>query len=134
MKTKLQTMAEFLECDLNEVNNHGWDDNVFSMEGEADEYMILTDDEADQIAREYILDSVWAFNPSFLASHSSVDEEIFEMLRDKYELANDVIKNSIDDIDYFVEDAISTDGRGHFINTYDFSEEELNNFFIYRVN
>ncbi len=127
-------MAEFLECACNEVNVEEWDTNVFSSDELAGEYMILTDDEADQSAREYILDSVWAFKPSFLANHSDVDEEIFEMLQDKCESANDVITNSIKDIDDFIEDAIISDGRGHFINNYDGSEEELNNFFIYRIN
>ena len=40
-------------------------------------YMVLTDEEADEKVKEYIKDSVWAFNSSFLSSHSKADEKSF---------------------------------------------------------
>ena len=44
----------------------------------------------------------------------------------------------IKDFDDFVSDAISSDGRGHFVANYDHDEsiEEVNNtqYFIYRTN
>lgn len=134
MKTKLQTMAEFLECDVDQVDVETYDKNAFSCGSLSGEYLILTDEEADQSAEDYIKDSVWAFNPSFLASHTGIDEEIFEMLQDKCESSNEVITNSIKDMEEFIADAIWADGRGHFISSYDGEEEELNDFFIYRIN
>ena len=131
MKTKIQTMAELVECDVDQVDVATYDGNVFSC-GSL-EYLILTDEEADQVAEDYIKDSVWAFNPSFLASHTGIDEEIFEMLQDKCEDSNEVILNSITDIDGFIDDAIDRDGIAHFLSTYDGEEEELNDFFIYRI-
>jgi len=44
----------------------------------------------------------------------------------------------LDDIDSFVDAAISADGRGHFMSSYDGNEneEEVNGttFYIYRIN
>ena len=134
MKTKLQTMAEFLECDVDQVDVETYDKNAFSCGSLSGEYLILTDEEADQSAEDYIKDSVWAFTPSFLSEHTGIDEEIFEMLQDKCESSNEVITNSIKDMEEFIADAIGADGRGHFISSYDGEEEELNNFFIYRIN
>ncbi len=134
MKTKLQTMAEFLECDVDQVDVETYDNNAFSCGSSSGEYLILTDEEADQSAEDYIKDSVWAFTPSFLAEHTGIDEEIFEMLQDKFESSNEVITNSIKDMAEFIADAIGRDGRGHFISSYDGEEEELNDFFIYRIN
>jgi len=89
-----------------------------------EDWLCLTDEEADEMARDYILDCVWAFNPSFLSKHTRLDESIFEALQDKCEGANDLILSAIKDKEYFVEDAISHDGRGHFISFYDGIEYE----------
>jgi len=95
-------------------------------------YMILTDEEADERVKEYIKDSVWAFNSSFLASHSKADEKVFKILAEQCESSNEAVLSLIDDFDHFVDDAILSDGRGHFLSTYDGAEEEYSNFFIYR--
>jgi len=95
-------------------------------------YMVLTDEEADEKVKEYIRDSVWAFNSSFLSSHSKADERVFEILADQCESSNEAVFSLIDDFDHFVEDAIMSDGRGHFLNTYNGAEEEYSNYFIYR--
>mgnify|MGYP003132700346 FL=1 len=103
-----------------------------------EDWICLSDEEADERAEEYILDSVWAFNPSFLSYHTDIDEEIFKLLQDKCEGSNDAILRMIKDKDYFVEDAINSDGRGHFISFYDGEEHEQyvnNNFYYcYRIN
>ncbi len=81
------------------------------------------------------------------------DEEIFQAIVDngKCESNNDVIYNTIEKtcgIDEFVKAAISADGRGHFMSSYDgeeneetitgiFNEETGDNsttFYIYRLN
>ena len=36
------------------------------------EYLVLTDEEADEKTEEYIKESVWAFNSSFLSSHTGI--------------------------------------------------------------
>ena len=55
----------------------------------------------------------------------------------KCEGANDailaLIKKTDGGLDGFVEDAISADGRGHFLSSYDGDENEENGFYIYRT-
>ena len=103
---------------------------------DTDDYMVLTDDEADATARQYIEDSLWAFNTSFLMSHvkENITEECLDALKSQYEDSNAAIKELIEDFDHFVEDAISCDGRGHFISSYDGCETELDSgLYLYRL-
>ena len=102
------------------------------------DWRVLTDAEADEAAQEYILESAWAFRPSFLASHSDVaDEEVFKAIADngKCEDNSRAVVKLLRDVDHFVSDAILSDGRGHFISQYDGEELELpGNLYAYRCN
>lgn len=104
------------------------------------DYLILTDSEADEKCKQCILDSVWAFSPSFLSSFTGFDIEVFEAIQNngRCESNNDAILSMIKDEDDFVSDAISEDGRGHFMSFYDGNENEENvngtTFYIYRQN
>lgn len=112
------------------------DDDQTQFDCNGGEYLVLTDDEADERAAEYIKESLWAFNPGFLAQHSSAPEEAFQAIADngKCEDNNNTIEQMIDDIQDFIEDAISEDGRGHFMSSYDGDEIECADLFIYRTN
>ena len=130
---------------INEAHFIDWvTDNLTEVEPieadeERDRYIVLTDSEADEKAKEYILESVWAFNPSFLASFTGFDIEVFEAIQNngRCESNNDEILSMIKDKQEFVEVAISSDGRGHFMSTYDGHEHEVNvngeYFYIYRI-
>ena len=98
-----------------------------------EDWLCLTDEEADKMAKDYILDSVWTFNPSFLSQHTGMNEKVFKLLQEHCEGSNDAILAMIEDKEYFVEDAISYDGRGHFITSYDGEEHEqyVNDEFCY---
>jgi len=102
-------------------------------------YIVCTDEEADELGYEYIADSVWAFTPSFLQAHTGVDGSTLKTMQESLcEGANEAITAMIKDFDHFVDDAVASDGRGHFINSYDGSEHEVKvgnkTFYIYRVN
>jgi hypothetical protein len=90
-----------------------------------DDYLVLTDKQADEVVRDYIKETVWAFKPSFLSQHTGVDEEIFTNLADRCESNNKSYLRMIKDLDEFIEDAVSQDGRGHFMDTYDGNEHEV---------
>lgn len=115
-------------------------DNTISLDGA--EYLVLTDDEADQAGADYVKESLWAFSASFLSGETGIDETVFTALADKCEGANDAIRSIIDGscgIDSFVESALSADGRGHFLNHYDGEENEhsVGNddyYYLYRTN
>ena len=101
------------------------------------EYAIARDDEeAEEACKEYIKQSVWAFNASFLASHiSALEAEDVERLRgDTCESCNDALLKLIDDFDTFVEDAMSVDGMGHFLSQYDGDVIEQGEFRLFRIN
>lgn len=169
---RVLALAQFLDIEPSEVKELSYG----GYEAEGGEYEVLSDDEADERAKDYILDSVWAFNKWFLESYISVEganeyfgheesyydeeeeeeieigdaEEVFYMnmgmsfsdwLDEQQrgaESSNDVLVNLLDDESRFVDDAISADGRGHFLGVYDGEENEEDvdgdTYFIYRTN
>lgn len=132
---KLNALAEFLGVSPEDIMLDGGN---FTHGG--GEYDVYTDSEADERAADYIKESLWAFNYSFLAKHSEViskiPEESFNALQGRLcEDFNDAITAMLDSsFDQFVEDAVGIAGRGHFLSGYDGIEIEQNNFYIYRTN
>ena len=70
-KEDYESFADFCENECDEVEDF---DN--------DDYLVLTDEEADEKAADYIKDSLWAFNASFLSSETGYPIEVFESLQD----------------------------------------------------
>ena len=141
----MQAVAQAIGCECEEVREEKYDSyglRVFSAYGL--EYAIGSDEEAQEACKEYIKQSLWAFNASFIIDHSKleyssdVEKCIKEMQGKLCESANDLVKALIEDLDEFIEDAISADGRGSFLSPYDGNEEEINidseYFYAYRLN
>lgn len=129
---KEKALSMYLNCD--EKDFVIGDDNAFDTP--AGEYLVLTGEEADEKARDYIRESLWTYRPEFLSCHipSLYAEDIRALIGDRGESVNDALFKLIDDFDYLVEDAISRDGRGCLIAFYDFYEIELEGgFFAYRI-
>ena len=132
-KEKAKAVAQHME--LNDHDAKGitfTEDNYYTFANE--EYLVLTEDEADDKVKEYIKETVWAFNPTFLSDHSGIDEEVFIKLQESCETANDAIFKLIKNFDNLVKDAIYVDGRGHFLAGYDGNENEQGDFYLYRTN
>ena len=133
---RVVALSKHLELTEEEKEIHYESNDTYCFGNE--QYMILTDDEADEKVAEYIKDSVWAYNPSFLSSHSDIDEGVFKLLQDKCESANEAVLKLIKDFDKFVEDAVGTDGRGHFLSSYDGEENDHEHdnetYYIYQTN
>ena len=74
-----------------QVEDGGLDDGDFN------EYRVLTDEEADELAYDYIMETLWAFSSSFLAGETGIDEEVFIALANngKCEGNNDAIASLI---------------------------------------
>ena len=123
---KIEALAKHLDCSIDEA--------VVSM----DDYLVYTDDEADEAVYNYIDESVCFFRSDFIAAHAEVDEEVIKKLQELHENSNNAIKSLIKDFDHFVDDAICADGRGHFLSSYDGEENEQtingNDYYIYRSN
>lgn len=155
-ETRILALAQYLEIGPEDISESRYDETLFDVGSE--QYLVLSDDEATEKAKEYIKDSVWAFNSSFLAGFCDLPEEVFKALQEGCENSNDAVLSLIEksgDFDDFADQAISSDGRGHFLNTYDgeenehsldtenMSEEELKDwnengepetYYIYRIN
>lgn len=132
--TKIEALAKHLDTTVENIGENT--DDTYSIEDSNEEYLVLTNKEADEKAKEYILDSLWAFKASFLASHSGIDEDVIQAIQanDKCEDNNQVFLKLIEDVDHFVNDAILSDARGHFLSNYDGEEHEEGEFYIYRTN
>lgn len=144
---RLNVLAEFLGIsdDENELQDIVREDDEGLYSYGNQEYLVLTDSEADKKAEEEIKNSLWAFNADFIIRHCKNYDEMTDW---EYEASVKSLKQAqasqceslnalvfalIDDIDDFVEAAIMSDGRGHFISFYDGIENEQNGFYIYRV-
>lgn len=151
---KLTTLKNYL-IDMNhsttdELSNitvkNAYNDDYNTFEIIGNEYKVLTDTEADEEAKNEILNSLWAFKADFILKHtdfynSSTQREDTEFINSLQmlqssicESANSIVRALISNIDDFVHDAIDADGRGHFISWYDGKEHEQDNFYIYRTN
>ena len=123
---KIEALAKHLDCSIDEA--------IVSM----DDYLVYTDDEADEAVYNYIDESVCFFRSDFIAAHAEVDEEVIKKLQELHENSNKAIRSLIKDFDHFVSDAVCADGRGHFLSSYDGEENEQtingNVYYIYRSN
>ena len=135
--TKEKALAEFLGVKENEVEENSW--GTYSTIS-SDEYLVLTDEEADEKAYSEIEESLWAFNAEFIIEMCGLNsgvESLRTMQKNSCEDCNDFIRAIIKGtcgMECFVESAIESDGRGHFISYYDGEENESGKYFIYRVN
>lgn len=146
---KKQALKQFLSIPDEDMDNIvECEENTLRIDDE--EYLILTDAEADARAREDIERDLWAFQPDFILSHCSTYDRMSNWEYDSAKKAlekiqghfcegiNELIRAMIENVDEFVDDAICEDGRGHFISYYDGreNEEEVNGvtYYIYRTN
>ena len=136
---RIKALAEYLGESVENLHDNG--DNYFQVV-DGYEYLVLTEEEADQLAQEYIEDSLWAFNADFildtcgLDGGSSVSRSLRKMQEDSCEGCNDFIRALVEGtcgIDEFVNQAVLADGRGHFLSSYDGEEGEQDGYFIYCI-
>lgn len=111
------------------------------IEYDGGEYAIaMNDEEADSACKEYITDTLWAFNEFFLTEMTGIDLKVFVALSQSNlcEGANDAVLALVEKtcgIDELVAAAIDADGRGHFLSPYDGEEIELDcGAYAYRIN
>jgi hypothetical protein len=119
--------------------------DVYEVDGQ--EWAVGTAQQANRAAREEILDSLWAFNSSFLARFIGLTNEEEKALRkmqeEMSEGANSIVRRMVGErnLNHLVEEAINADGRGHFLASYDSEEHESDEIeglprgkFAYRIN
>ena len=134
-------LVEFLD-DGTEIEDVTWEDHgdIILLTIGKREYLVLTDEEADKVAEERIKDSLWAFRSDFICTFCGLNDTAtilaIEKMQEKLcESANPIIERLIgEEMSDFIKEAISADGRGHFMSSYDGYEIEQGAFFIYRQN
>jgi len=129
-----EELARFTESDCERYDYYGLP--IITIDG--NEYAVaLSSDDADEACKEYIKQTVWAFNADFLSSYMAdgrLTAKQIEALRgDSCEDCNDAFLAMIDDFDDFADDAMSADGRGHFLSSYDGDEVEIGDCLLYRI-
>lgn len=136
---KMKALAKLLDVSVNELDESKHDENSF--ESGREDYLVYTDEEADEAAREAILESIWAFTPTFLAAHMpdlDVDDIKQIQKNGRCDDNNKLFIKLLGDVGYFVKDAVLSDGRGHFLSGYDGEENEAAvdgvTYYIYRTN
>lgn len=113
----------------------------YGFKTESMDFLVLTDSEALRATEEYIKDTLWAFNASFLVQflpdeckNQKIEKSLSALSEKLCEAANPlflwIFREQIKDI---IREAILSDGRGHFLAGYDGNENEEGNYFIYRV-
>lgn len=92
--------------------------------------------ELETACKEYIRQTIWAFNADFLACHIDglTAEDVNNLRGDKCEDINEAFYKLLDDFDSFAEDAISADGIGHLMGSYDGELREWGDVFAIRIN
>lgn len=131
---KALALQTFLGSDF-EAEQSAYCENTFECDGE--EWLVVTDSDADDLVAENIRDSIWAFRAEFLWGHICAHLPVAEIVRIQESMcedANGVLTALIDDMDELISDAISQDGRGHFLSGYDGDEIEMGDFYAYRTN
>ena len=133
-------LALALEELLDDVSPSRYGDDRFDAGG--GEYLVLTPDEAQELALDQCRELAWAFNADFLAGYLPEGmREALEALRsaDLCESANDAVLALLgDNAERAFMDAIACDGVAHFLAHYD--GEELSatvdgvTYHIYRTN
>lgn len=116
-ETRIRALATLLDCPIDEIEESRYDEMSFEVGNGKypDEYLVLTDDEADERWDEYL--------------ESYLDECIICDLPDELQMYFDSEKWKRD---------TRIDGRGHSISSYDGCEEEVEvdgeTLYIFRMN
>ena len=133
---KIEALAKFLEISIEDITETDWE----TLKAEGAEYLVLTDEEAEDKAYSEIEESLWTFNADFIidmCGFSGGEKSITAMQRESCENCNEFIKAMIEGtcgLDKFVDVAIESDGRGHFISMYDGEEVDAGGeYYIYRI-
>lgn len=145
---KLETFCQYIDTDYSENSDDcpvSIDNNTYEYLNE--EYLVLTDEEANVLTHKYITENLWSFHAYFLLYFMNCtkkmdprDEDTFcEALEEIQfrlaESANPMLYALVEsNLPALIKDAIRSDGRGHFLALYDFEEREVGDYFIYRVN
>jgi hypothetical protein len=129
-QAKIVGLAEHLDIEAEDVYGISMSDDECTFTIHTGDWLVCTDEEADEKAGENIEQEVWAFNTDFLLGFmpNYISESMVDACKERYEDSNDDILELIkagSGLEKFFQDAIASDGRGHFLDLYSGEEEEI---------
>lgn len=143
---KVIALAEYFDIDPDRISKEYEDGdsllhNCMYVIDNENRFYLADEKESDKLAKEIILEDIWAFKPDFIREHSRIikdgGDRAMEVLKNMQESmcesCSPLVRAMIDDLDLFVKDAIKADGRGHFISMYDGKEHKQNGINIYFI-
>jgi hypothetical protein len=122
LKTVLTLVGMVSDVDTIDWEEIEVDDEIITIQGTS--YIVLNEDQVKERMDDHIRETASYFNTWFLANMTELDEEIFENLVEKNEAVYNLICKTCG-INEFIEECLSTDGAGHFLNGYNGEEYEL---------
>lgn len=140
-----RVVAQYLDCDPQDVEEQDYDHFGLKVFSDGDnEVAIGNESEVEAAIAECIEQEAWSFNSDFVARHSKngysteLDKAIKMVQEDMSEDAQDLVIAVIENLETFIEDAVSEDGRGMFLNRNDNTEDEVKykgvTYYCYRIN
>ena len=124
MAFRLEALAHHLNIPQPMLKANTWG----GIETKDEEWRVLTRQEADEAAREYIRESLWSFNPEFLLDYMPrrMTLRAVQQIQELYENANEPLTLLVGSrLSALMSDAIQLDGRGSFLSHYDGEEVKL---------
>lgn len=128
----IKQICKIIDVNASELRIEEFGNHRATIETCGQTWEVAHEDTAVELAKERIEETLWAFNAEFIARHTATDlpKELIEALRkmqsELCEDANEIIKSMIEDLDAFLDEAIETDGLGHFLSSYDGEYHEVN--------
>lgn len=120
---------DWTEGVANDPNNFEEGQDTFTIYGE--EWVVLTEEEAEEWAYDYLVENIDNFNSNFLSEYTGVSEEMIDAIKEHGEDSRHVITVLVacqeGGLEGLVHEAIIRDGMGEFISTYDGEEIVLSN-------
>ncbi len=130
-KQQLLEVQKYFQCESDEIE-HVEDDTYMVCH---QEHIICADKKADELAADYIENSLWAFNPSFIcdcidglsdSARTAIEDMLKHSQQTLCEDANDAILRLVSgNLQDLINAAIQANGRGHFLSSYDGEEIEI---------
>lgn len=132
----VENVLELIDLSIDDVVING-----NSISSGSSEWVVFSDEDADDNIYEFIKNSLWSFRAEFISQVTGHDKDEILTLTCEGELKNDdlvmIVERSCG-LKRFVNQAIKADGRGHFLSTYDGVEREVKvdgeYYYVYRTN
>jgi hypothetical protein len=140
IRDKRTVLERFLEVSPGRVGFGGIGSygEIFFDHG-GDRVLVLTDDEAMQIATDQVTSELWREDPGLLLRYSSLPDEGISILtsaqQGPQERANDILAGIVD-VPLLVEDTVRQSGYGQFVAaglTDDFTEQRFGDLVVLRL-